>query len=250
MFVILLQFLVVLLIMRWLLKKKCGEKFSGRSVLLFLGMGAVSTILCFVIQELLHVQKDLFFGMNPILSGFLTALLTAALAEEVCKYVVFRIVAAFDKEVQSWLDAIIACVIIGIGFTMLEDVTYVLGGDASVARAFLPMHLLFQFFMGYFYGKARVEKSILYDILSLIVPILVHTVYDMFIIGMISIVGSNIDPKNITEEQLMKLPYYSYVIPLAICIVVVSIAGIITLIISLRRLKSWSENGQKQEAVR
>ena len=47
----------------------------------------------------------------------------------------------------------------------------------------IPCHLLFQFYMGYYYGKARVTKKPVYHVLSLLVPILWHTVFDMFIVA-------------------------------------------------------------------
>ena len=250
MFVAAVQFIVIILILLWLLKQKAGGRYSGKSVFRFLVAGALSVLLCFGLTELLHISPQTFFGMNPVLSGFLTALFTAALTEECVKYALFRLAIVRNKEVATWHDAIIACIVVGMGFTLLEDITYVMGGDGSIVRAILPMHLLFQAFMGYFYGKARVEKSLKYNVLSLIVPILLHTLFDMFIIGMISIVGGDISAiRNISEEELAKLPYFGYIIPMAACVAVVSIAGLIALIVFLHKISKWSRNGEKQDSI-
>ena len=104
--------------------------------------------------------------------------------------------------------------------------------------------------MGYYYGKARVTKQFKYHVLSLVVPILVHTLFDMFIIGLMSIVGSSEALTGFTEEQLMSLPYYSYLIPMLICAVVVIICALIALILFLRKIAVWSRKGEKQELLK
>ena len=85
--------------------------------------------------------------------------------------------------------------------------------------------------------------------LSLLVPILVHTVFDMFIIGLMSVVGSTKDLVGITADQLANLPYYNYLIPMAIGAIVAMIGTLIALILFLRKVGEWSRNGEKQELL-
>ena len=246
----LVQFAVCFLILRWLLKKKPGEPYSKKSVVKFVLFGAIGIVLWYCSSLVLPLNEDTFFGMNPILSGFLTALITAALIEEIVKYIMFRLAIRKNPEVVCWLDVIIAAIAVGVGFTLLEDVTYLFDGAGTIVRAILPGHLLFQGLMGYYYGKARVTKQFKYHVLSLVIPILVHTLFDMFIIGLMSIVGNAEALTGITEEQLMSLPYYSYLIPMLICAVVVIICALIALILFLRKIAVWSRKGEKQELLK
>ena len=246
----LVQFAVCFLILRWLLKKKTGEPYSKKSVVKFVLFGAIGIVLWYCSSLVLPLNEDTFFGMNPILSGFLTALITAALIEEIVKYIMFRLAIRKNPEVVCWLDVIIAAIAVGVGFTLLEDVTYLFDGAGTIVRAILPGHLLFQGLMGYYYGKARVTKQFKYHVLSLVIPILVHTLFDMFIIGLMSIVGSSEALTGFTEEQLMSLPYYSYLIPMLICAVVVIICALIALILFLRKIAVWSRKGEKQELLK
>lgn len=244
------QFAVCFLILAWLLKKKTGELYSKKTVVKFVLFGAIGVVLWYCSTLVLPLKEDTFFGMNPILSGFLTALITAALIEEIVKYIVFRLAIRKNREVICWLDVIIAAIAVGVGFALLEDVTYLFDGAGTIIRAILPGHLLFQGLMGYYYGKARVTKQFKYHVMSLAVPILVHTLFDMFIIGMMSIVGSPETLTGFTEEQLLSLPYYSYLIPMLICAVVVIICTLIALILLLRKIAVWSRKREKQELLK
>ena len=241
------QFAVCSLILAWVLKKKTGEPYSRKAVIKFVLFGALGVILFFCLTLVLPIQEDTFYGMNPIISGFLTALITASLTEEIIKYIVFRLAIGKNREVVCWLDVIIAAIAVSIGFTLLEDVTYLFEGAGTIVRAILPGHILFQGIMGYYYGKARVTGQFKFHVLSLAVPILVHTAFDMFIIGLMSVVGSTKDLAGITADQLSNLPYYSYLIPMVIGAIVAMIGTLIALILFLRKVGAWSRNGDKQE---
>ena len=242
------QFAVCILILRWLLKKKTGERFSKKMIAKLLLFGAIGVCLPFAVMLILPLGPDTFFGLNPILCGFLTALLTAAIPEELAKYLMFRLALRKNGEVRTWLDAVLAAVIVAVGFTLLEDATYLFGGG-SILRAFVPAHLLFQTIMGYYFGKARVTKQVKYDVLSLVLPILAHTVFDMFIIAVMSIVGDPAALTGMTEDQLLALPYANYLVPLAACIIAVMIVTVIALILAAVKISRWSKNGEKQEAL-
>ena len=248
-FVALAQFAVCFLILLWLLKKKPGDPFSKKTVAKFVLFGALSMILCLGLTFVLPIKRDTFFGMNPLLSGFLTALLTAALFEEGMKYIFFRLAVRNSRELVCWLDVIIAAVAVAIGFVLLEDLEFIVSGSGTILRALFPMHILFQAIMGYYYGKARMTKKFRYHVLSLAVPVLCHTAYDMFIIAMISIVGSSSALTGLGEAELKSLPYANYLMPLLICTVVIMVAGFTALILMLRKIGVWSKNGEKRELL-
>ena len=230
-------------------EKKAGEPFSKKTVVRFVLFGAISTVLNVVLMLVTPIAPDMFFGINPILSGFLTALITASLIEEILKYIMFRLAVRKNQEVVCWLEAVIAAIAVGIGFTLLEDVTYLFEGGGTVLRAVLPMHLLFQAVMGYYYGKARVTKQAKYDVLSLAVPILLHTVFDMFILGMMSVVGKSETLTGLTAEQFNALPYANYLILMLVCAIVIMVVFLIALILMLRKVGVWSRNGEKREPL-
>lgn len=245
-----LQVIVCFLILKWLLKNKDGEPYSKKAVIKFFGFGALSTVACLVTTSILPIEKDTFFGLNPILAGFITALLTAALFEEVMKYIFFRLALVKNEEVINWLDVIIATTIVGIGFTIAEDLVYAVTGNTNFLRALIPAHILFQTLMGYFYGKARVTKKKIYDVLSLAVPILVHTFFDMFLISMIAIIGDNPNRlKSLSEEELLNLPGWEYIIPLMICGIATMIIVFIAMVLMLRQIGVWNKRGEKRESL-
>lgn len=245
----LVQFAVCYLILVWLLKRKPGERFSKKAVAKFLLFGALSAVACFLPGMVFSLERDSFFGLNPILSGFLTALITAALLEETVKYIFFRLAIRKCDEVVCWLDVIIAAISVSIGFTLLEDLTYLFDGSGTILRALLPGHLLFQAIMGYYYGKARVTKQLRYDVLSLAVPILAHTLFDMFLIANLSIVGDAEAAAKMSEAEIRALPYANYMVPLLVCAIAVFVLTFIALIVTAVKINRWSKRGEKQELL-
>jgi hypothetical protein len=104
--------------------------------------------------------------------------------------------------------------------------------------------------MGYYYGKARVTKNRLYDVLSLAVPILIHTLFDMFLISLMAIIGDGKALIGATEQELMALPYWNYVVPSLVCAIAVFIIVFVALILMFRKIGIWSENGEKGELLK
>lgn len=247
----LVMFVVGFLIMRWVLNQKTGEKYSKKTVTKFFVFGVLSTVLALILASVFSLERDTFFGLNPFLGGFLTSLLTAALLEEVSKYIFLRLALLKNNEVKCWLDVIIAAVVVGIGFMLMEDVTYTMFGDGNIVRAFLPMHILFQLIMGYFLGKACVTKSIVDHVLALVLPILSHILYDTFLLSMkIVIEKEGIENvSKLTPEELMTMPYFNDLVIMICGAAVITVASLILMIVLLKKLHVWSKNGEKQEAI-
>jgi RsiW-degrading membrane proteinase PrsW (M82 family) len=245
----LLQFAVCFLILRWLLKRKPGQPFSKKAIAKYLLLGALSVVVSLGLTFVLPIKRDTFFGMNPILSGFLTAFLTAALFEEGMKYLAFRLAIRNDREVTCWLDVIIAAIVVAAGFVLMEDLEFVVSGSGSIVRALIPAHLLFQGIMGYYYGKARVTGQSKYHALSIVVPILAHTLFDMFLIALMSIMGDPSTWSELTDETLAALPYYEYMMPLLACAIITIVGTFIALIVMLKKIDAWSKSGEKQEPL-
>lgn len=71
-----IQFIVCFLILKWLIKKKTGEPFSRKTIVKFLLFGAISVVAVFAVMLPIPIEADTFFHFNPLINGFLTALLT------------------------------------------------------------------------------------------------------------------------------------------------------------------------------
>ena len=246
--------IVVVLLILWLLKKKQGEKFSKKFVIKALGFGALAVIAGLLVGFVL--PADGIPGIeDPLLSGIVTAFVLAALLEEVIKYLFFRLVLRINQEVKTWHDTVIACILVGMGFTVLENVEYALAGSANLLRVLFPCHLLFQFYMGYYYGKARVTKKPVYHVLSLLVPILWHTVFDMFIVaiqkaagpGGIENLSASLTGK--TTQELMADPKLASILVYGAGMMIVSLICLIFLIVSLHKVSKWSKQGKLQESI-
>ena len=80
------------------------------------------------------------------------------------------------------------------------------------------------------------------------VPVLMHTVFDMFLISMIAVYGTD-RLEGIDPEAIAQLPYFSHLIPLFVGFVVVSIAGLAGLILLFVKIRKWKLNGQLQEPL-
>ena len=126
---------------------------------------------------------------------FLNSFAVAALCEELVKYFFLRRTtwrsAAFDFQ----FDGIVYGVSVSLGFAALENVLYVLQSGMSTAllRAVtsVPGHAIFGVFMGYFYGYAKraevmgnASEARDYLALSVLVPLLLHGVYDFIAFSM------------------------------------------------------------------
>ena len=250
MFVVMLaQIGVCILLLFRMLKNKGGERFTAKAVWKFLLAGVLVYFVLTALSLLSKVDKKMFWHIEPpLLAGFLTSLLLAAIPEEGVKYIFFRLAARKNSELVTRHDAVIAAVITAIGFTVLEDIQYTVFGSGNLLRALLPMHLLFQGAMGYWYGRARAEGKPFFHVLSLAVPVLMHTVFDMFLISMMAVYGTD-RLEGIDPEASAQLPYFSHLIPLFVGFVVVSIAGLAGLILLFVKIRKWNLNGQLQEPL-
>ncbi len=247
---IVVEIVVLVMLLMFTFKQKTGEPFSNKSVRRFIVFGLLTSIILMAFSLIAPLDSHYFFGkMNPLATGFFTALLLAAIPEEIIKYVMFRLAIRKNNEIKVVHDVIIVSVIIAFGFSLLEDIQYsVFEGGGAILRAFVPMHLLFQVLMGYFYGRAKAEKKTVFHVLSLAVPIIAHTLYDMFIIsGMACVDG--VDLTQFTEADIAKLPYSYLMVPLLVCIISVAVVSIIAIIIAFVRIKSKRESVVMQERV-
>lgn len=102
----------------------------------------------------------------------------AGLLEEGLKYVTGRIAIKKEGMIRTWMDSVVSFAVVGLTFELLENIVFGAGSDIQTAiiRALVPAHFIFGVIMGYFFGKYLVTKEKKYVWLSLVIPIVYHTV--------------------------------------------------------------------------
>lgn len=119
--------------------------------------------------------------------ALITSFGLAALCEEIVKYLAMRIGSWRYKGFNYRFDGIVYGVSAAVGFAVLENIMYVAqyGLPTAITRAFMavPLHAFCGVFMGVFYSytkKAAIQGKSGFKsfILSLIVPMLIHGIYD------------------------------------------------------------------------
>ncbi len=154
------------------------------SICFFLGI-----VSCFPAIKLESIGDSLgydeFQGLGNL---FIFSYIIIALSEELVKYLVLVFYAYPKKIFSEPLDGILYSVMIGMGFATLENLLYAdrFGMQTVMVRAFtaVPAHAVFAIIMGYFVGLAKYNaKNRAYLLaMGLIVPVLIHGTYDLFIL--------------------------------------------------------------------
>lgn len=168
--------------------KSLLKAFFGGWLAVVMDIGLVTTI-------------DYSIGLFPILPNtvFYDSFLTAAIPEELCKFLIFMIFIWRDKNFDEYFDGIVYASFIGLGFACVENIEYVFmyGFGTGVSRALfaVPGHFLFGVLMGYFLSLAKFtpEKRKKYIFLGLLIAIIAHGLYDwlLMFVDRLSNIGSD-----------------------------------------------------------
>ena len=158
-------------------------------------------MLAIVFDIVLVTTIEYSIGLIPILSDtvFYDSFLTAAIPEELCKFLIFMIFIWHDKNFNEYFDGIVYATFIGLGFACVENIEYVFmyGFGAGVSRALfaVPGHFLFGVLMGYFLSLAKFtpEKRKHYIFLGLLFAMVAHGLYDwlLMFVDRLSYMGSD-----------------------------------------------------------
>lgn len=118
-------------------------------------------------------------------------LILAGGLEEIAKLLMILVVLfIFRNKVKNVYELILIGACVGIGFTIAEEYFY--GSDEDVTTLSItlrtiavPAHMTFNMVMAEFLGRAKVSKlsgkgsPVIYYLLAILVPITVHTLYDV-----------------------------------------------------------------------
>lgn len=199
---------ISILLVRWLMKKKMENPFEKGEVsrLVLAGMlsmvvAAVVTLLiiCVRAYRLIGLDTLKLWMSNPdsetvktslaeirsraasqtYLSAFIGTFLSVGLVEELSRFLFIRLSTVKKRFAKTWLDLVICGGIVGVGFQLLEDITYV-NGDliTAIFRAVTPFHFTFGTIMGFYIGKALESGKKGYYIPAVLIPALLHTLFD------------------------------------------------------------------------
>ena len=172
--------------------RETPEPMERKAAVLPVALGMVTPFLSTVMVMLTGLLFLNVFG-KPLsdliptltLKSLVSSLLTAGLAEELSKLLVYLLVVRLVKPKNVYEHGVL-CAGVGVGFTALEELLYG-SGNIVVSLIRLPvfaMHMALGIIMGTNLGRARYAQqegdanANLYLILGLAVPVLWHTVYD------------------------------------------------------------------------
>ena len=117
---------------------------------------------------------------NPTLfSVFFSTFVLTAVIEEGLKYLAMRLCLRRAGVMKTPMDALVCAAIVGLSFQVVEDLVYASEGvGTAILRAFTPMHFAFGAIMGFYYGSSAATGRKGDRIRALLIPILIHGLYD------------------------------------------------------------------------
>ncbi|WP_227395259.1 glutamic-type intramembrane protease PrsW [Jeotgalibacillus aurantiacus] len=140
----------------------------------------------FPVMFIQYVLEEEIVFSSLVLQSFLAY----GLLEEFFKWFILYFYIIHLIEFDEPYDGIVYGAAVSLGFATLENVLFlaVFGLETAVGRALLPVssHALFGVVMGYYIGKAKFTKEQNKKrliLISLILPILLHTLYDYILVS-------------------------------------------------------------------
>ncbi len=176
----------VIIILAYLNYRDKYEKEPTKMLIRAVAGGAIAVIPIIFVE--LYIGDFYKTGVT-IHQAFFDAFVVAALTEEVFKYLVFKWLIWKNKNFNEFFDGIIYAVYISMGFAMVENILYVFqsGHGVGMLRAFtaVPGHALFGVAMGYYFGLAKFVKAkqSYYLIMALVMPVVLHGIYDFILMS-------------------------------------------------------------------
>jgi len=115
------------------------------------------------------------------------AFIVAGVSEELFKFLALYLLIWKSPSFNEKFDGIVYAVFVSLGFAGVENVLYVMDGGMQTAlvRALtaVPAHAIFGITMGYYLGIAHMYKELRssYLMRALLIPILLHGIYDFIL---------------------------------------------------------------------
>jgi len=156
-----------------------------------LGMLIKALLLGIVIVLPVIFVERLLMNLMPqsgkVLAAAWHAFVVAGTTEELFKFLALYLLIWKSPSFNEKFDGIVYAVFVSLGFAGVENVLYVLDGGMQTAltRAItaVPAHAIFGITMGYYLGIAHMytELRSKYLLRALLVPIILHGIYDFIL---------------------------------------------------------------------
>lgn len=179
--------LPVIVLLGYIYKKDIDKEPRGLLIRLFI-FGGVSVIpIAFAELAIADYVPGLY--LPTFLGTFLTTFVSVGVIEELGKWIFAYLCTYRRREYNHSYDGIVYCVFVSLGFACVENILYVFqhGFGTGILRAVLavPGHAVDAVFMGYFLSKSKEflvkrdgTNTLVNLFLSIMVPSIVHTIYD------------------------------------------------------------------------
>ena len=163
--------------------------------------GFLSCVLVLIISKAISFLPFMKGTLNEksFLDVLLYAFLGVALIEEFCKWVMTFFIGYHHKEFDEVYDIIVYAIFVSLGFAFVENIIYVIqisNIKTALLRAIsaVPSHACDAVFMGYYLSVAKQysnrkkkQKESFYIILSIVIPTILHGIYDFCLMSGIRI---------------------------------------------------------------
>lgn len=190
--------LPVLLILLFVYNKDKKKEPFSLLIQLFL-LGILSCFLVIIISKALEFIPFMQGSLESkgLIDILLYSFLGVALIEESCKWLMLYIKGYNNKEFDEIYDIIVYAVFVSLGFAFFENLVYIFSTQeltTALIRAIssVPGHACDAVFMGYYLTLAKeysynnrkdLEKK--YVILSILIPTILHGIYDFCLMSSI-----------------------------------------------------------------
>ncbi|MCD4709969.1 MAG: PrsW family intramembrane metalloprotease, partial [Bacteroidales bacterium] len=147
-------------------------------------LGIVIVIPVIFVERLL---MNLMPSAGKVAEAAYHAFVVAGFTEELFKFLALYMLVWKSPSFNEKFDGIVYAVFVSLGFAGVENVMYVMDGGMQTAltRAItaVPAHAIFGVTMGYYLGIAHMYKELKgkYLVRALLVPILLHGIYDFIL---------------------------------------------------------------------
>lgn len=162
-------------------------------------LGCISVLLSLFITYIFNINTKHID--NIIIYSFVYI----SLIEELSKWILTYLFIRNNKNYDYLFDSIVYFSLVSIGFATVENIIYVISGGVGVALirsiTTVPSHAMFAIIAGYNYALYKKDKKKRYLIYSIIIPIIIHGIYDCLLL---------------TENSILLFIYTLFVITLYI----------------------------------
>ena len=170
------------LVFLWLKKQKKEDEAYGKACNKAMKYGLISPAAVFLGSLTLYLLGLLLKvkTWDPIRREAYHTFVIVVLPEELVKmFILIKYLKDVDYK-YSWRDIVAFMIIINLGFAMVEDLVYAFTTSPGqmLVRGLFIMHGGYGFVMGCFFAKGKAEKNGLYYVLAVLVPWILHGLYD------------------------------------------------------------------------